>query len=47
MVSIQISLSGSTPRRLGRETKMGNAVLSIERYLDVEHPLERCPQEDV
>lgn len=47
MVSIQISPSGSTPRRVDRETKMGDAVLSFERYLDVEYPLERCPQEGV
>lgn len=34
MVSVQISLSGSKPRIVSRETKMGDAVLSIGRYLD-------------
>lgn len=35
LVSVQISLSGSKSRMVGREAKMGDVVLSIERYLDV------------
>lgn len=41
MVSVQISPSGSKPRIVGRDTKMSDAVLFIERYLDVEYPPPR------